>query len=80
VICGSDCGLSLWVPYKLKSFALYGGDDGARTRDLCRDSAGLIGFTMHYRLVRNAEIITGRVRSVFLWVGLWVGIIPIFQA
>ncbi len=36
--CGSDCGLSLWVPYKLKFFALYGGDDGARTRDLCRDS------------------------------------------
>ena len=41
VNCGSDCGLSLWVPYKLKSFALYGGDDGARTRDLCRDRAAL---------------------------------------
>ncbi len=41
--CGSDCGLSLEVPYKLKSFALYGGDDGARTRDLCRDRSTVVG-------------------------------------
>ena len=33
-----DYGLSLMVPYEAKIFALYGGDDGARTRDLCRDS------------------------------------------
>ena len=32
-----DYGLSLMVPYEAKIFALYGGDDGARTRDLCRD-------------------------------------------
>ena len=24
-----------------KSFGMYGGDDGARTRDLCRDRAAL---------------------------------------
>jgi hypothetical protein len=36
--CGLDCGLLLWVPYIFKSFGMYGGDDGARTRDLCRDS------------------------------------------
>jgi hypothetical protein len=29
--------LSLGMPYEAKFFALYGGDDGARTRDLCRD-------------------------------------------
>ncbi len=33
--------LSLEVPYKAKSLVLYGGDDGARTRDLCRDRAAL---------------------------------------
>jgi hypothetical protein len=53
-----------------------GGDDGARTRDLCRDSLALIGFSTTYRLVRDAEIITSRVRSSFLWVGLWVRIAP----
>ena len=26
------------VNHFLKSFGMYGGDDGARTRDLCRDS------------------------------------------
>jgi hypothetical protein len=30
---------SLWIPpIPSKSFGMYGGDDGARTRDLCRDS------------------------------------------
>ena len=33
--------LSLEVPYRTKFFVLYGGDDGARTRDLCRDRAAL---------------------------------------
>ncbi len=36
---GTDYGLSLSVPYEAKSLTLYGGDDGARTRDLCRDRA-----------------------------------------
>jgi hypothetical protein len=30
--------VSLWGPFEAKYFALNGGDDGARTRDLCRDS------------------------------------------
>jgi hypothetical protein len=30
--------LSARVPFNRKSFRLNGGDDGARTRDLCRDS------------------------------------------
>ena len=33
--CGLNCGLSLQVPYVPKFFGMYGGDDGARTRDLC---------------------------------------------
>ena len=35
---GLNCGLSLSVPYVPKFFGIYGGDDGTRTRDLCRDS------------------------------------------
>ena len=32
----------LWFPpIPNKSFGMYGGDDGARTRDLCRDRAAL---------------------------------------
>jgi hypothetical protein len=30
--------LALASPYDPRSFRIYGGDDGARTRDLCRDS------------------------------------------
>ena len=33
--------LSLFLPNTPKSFGMYGGDDGARTRDLCRDSPQL---------------------------------------
>ena len=33
--------LSLWVAIASKGFRIYGGDDGARTRDLCRDRAAL---------------------------------------
>ncbi len=33
--------LSLWVAIASKCFRIYGGDDGARTRDLCRDRAAL---------------------------------------
>jgi hypothetical protein len=29
------------LPNTLNSFGMYGGDDGARTRDLCRDRAAL---------------------------------------
>jgi hypothetical protein len=31
----------LRTPFDSKSFRIYGGDDGARTRDLCRDRAAL---------------------------------------
>jgi len=31
------------MPFKLKFFSLNGGDDGARTRDLCRDSQLEVG-------------------------------------
>jgi len=30
--------LAIVTPYDPKSFRIYGGGDGARTRDLCRDS------------------------------------------
>jgi hypothetical protein len=33
--------LSLWGHTFHKYFGMYGGDDGARTRDLCRDRAAL---------------------------------------
>jgi hypothetical protein len=33
--------LSLRFHIFRKSFGMYGGDDGARTRDLCRDRAAL---------------------------------------
>jgi len=35
--------LSLLTPNTPKLFGMYGGDDGARTRDLCRDSESTIG-------------------------------------
>ena len=33
--------LSLGLHTSRKCFGMYGGDDGARTRDLCRDRAAL---------------------------------------
>jgi hypothetical protein len=44
-LCPSDsfllylyCTFESHLPDTPKSFGMYGGDDGARTRDLCRDS------------------------------------------
>jgi hypothetical protein len=34
-------GFAPWVAIASKLFRIYGGDDGARTRDLCRDSLAL---------------------------------------
>jgi len=65
--------LSLEVPYEAKFFALYGGDDGARTRDLCRDSAEPIGFSTTYNDAGTAKIPARHIRPPALWVGLWVG-------
>ena len=35
-------------------YGFYGGDDGARTRDLCRDSLLVLGFSTTYKPVGNA--------------------------
>jgi hypothetical protein len=40
------------IPNKL--FGMNGGDDGARTRDLCRDSLAVSGFSTTYKPVGNA--------------------------
>ncbi len=37
----AQISLSLWFAIPSKFFRMYGGDDGARTRDLCRDRAAL---------------------------------------
>ena len=37
----SFCTLSGFRPFPNKFFGINGGDDGARTRDLCRDRAAL---------------------------------------
>ena len=34
--------------------SVYGGDDGARTRDLCRDRLAVLGFSTTYKPVENA--------------------------
>ena len=53
-----------------------GGDDGTRTRGLCRDSPSRIGFTMTYKRAGTAKIPASRTSHHLLWVGLWVGILP----
>jgi hypothetical protein len=49
-----------------------GGDDGTRTRDLCRESAAGIGFTITYNNAGTAKIPVSRTRHRILWVGMWV--------
>jgi hypothetical protein len=39
--CAQVVSMSLGCHTLRKSFGMYGGDDGARTRDLCRDRAAL---------------------------------------
>ena len=50
-----------------------GGDDGTRTRDLCRDSVAWLGFTTTYKTAGTAKLRGSRTRHCILWVGLWVG-------
>ena len=57
-------------------FGMYGGDDGTRTRDLCRDRAR-IGFTTTYNNAGTAKIPVRRTRLQELWVELWVENFPI---
>jgi hypothetical protein len=49
-----------------------GGDDGTRTRDLCRDSPARIGVTTTYKPAGTAKVRGSRARHRILWVGLWV--------
>src|ERR1700722_20906386 len=50
-----------WAKYKWfrrnlrKCFEKNGGDDETRTRDLCRDSGPLIGFTTTYKTAGTAK-------------------------
>jgi hypothetical protein len=37
------------------SFGMNGGDDETRTRDLCRDSGPVIGFTTTYKTAGTAK-------------------------
>jgi hypothetical protein len=50
-----------------------GGDDGTRTRGLCRDSLARIGFTTTYNNAGTAKIPASRTRHIEVWVELWVG-------
>ncbi len=56
------------------SFGMNGGDDGTRTRGLCRDSVAWIGFTTTYKNAGTAKRRASHTRPHELWVGLWVGI------
>jgi len=50
-----------------------GGDDGARTRDLCRDRAARLSFSTTYNTAGTAKVRGSRAEQQDLWVGLWVG-------
>jgi len=56
-----------------------GGDDGTRTRGLCRDSLAGIDFTTAYKNAGTAKIPVRRTRHHELCVGLWVGDLPSLQ-
>jgi hypothetical protein len=55
-----------------KFFRKNGGDDGTRTRGLCRDSTARIGFTTTYKTAGTAKLSASQIRHPKLWVGLWV--------
>ncbi len=42
------CAFALAIQNAAKYFALYGGDDGARTRDLCRDRSRMLLNLKHF--------------------------------
>ena len=52
-----------------------GGDDGTRTRDLCRDRVAWLGFTTTYKTAGTAKLRVSRTRHRTLWVRLWVGVL-----
>ena len=43
------------IANSLQVFEKNGGDDETRTRDLCRDSGALIGFTTTYKTAGTAK-------------------------
>src|SRR5713226_10088537 len=57
-------------------FGKNGGDDGTRTRDLCRDRVAWLGFTTTYKTAGTAKLRGSHIRRRFLWAGLWVGKSP----
>src|SRR5438552_2837972 len=67
------CALDRLSEIRLTALERNGGDDGTRTRGLCRDSAAWIGFTTTYNNAGSAKLPVSRTRLHELWVGLWVG-------
>jgi hypothetical protein len=51
---------------------LNGGDDETRTRDLCRDSGPVIGFTTTYKYAGTAKVRVSRTRHHIVLVGIYV--------
>jgi hypothetical protein len=50
-----------------------GGDDGTRTRGLCRDRVTRIVFSATYKNIGGCQVAGRNYRNRKLWVGLWVG-------
>jgi hypothetical protein len=57
---------SLQVPERI------GGDDGTRTRGLCRDSLGISVLSATYVLSGDCQVAERDCRNRSLWVNLWV--------
>jgi hypothetical protein len=49
-----------------------GGDDGTRTRGLCRDSIKVFSLSTTYKPAGTAKVRGSRTSHDELWVGLWV--------
>ena len=49
------------------------GDDGTRTRGLCRDRVRTIVFSATYKNAGTAKVAGRNYKNRKLWVGLWVG-------
>jgi hypothetical protein len=53
-----------------------GGDDGTRTRGLCRDSLGIHVLSATYVLNGGCQVAEKDCRNRSLWVNLWVRLAP----
>jgi len=69
----AHCGFPMYCGKAGKSFEKAGGDDGTRTRGLCRDRVTVLGFTTTYKDAGTAKVRVSRTRHRLLWVRLWVG-------